>query len=313
MTTPLTTLNMAVVAPIPRASVRITVRLKAGCRLNMRIAYRRSCPIPRRPNPAGAPGVMAAGTCACCSGAMYFASRFPSLNSASARRVASSSGASRPTPAPASGPRDAGRALRRSRSRGSARGAARTNEGAGVVPNHATLGVTRGCRGVRHFISCHAPHGLHECFPGLPLLGQDTAPLRRHFVQPATAFVGLLDPGALDPAALLEAIEQGVEGIDVKLQLAARPCLDQFAQVVPVPGSRVEQREDQQFRRSAFQLAVERARVDICHEQIVCRQTSPWVKVWQFLVKARRTPPWIRGRHLANHAQHQVRPLGSDS
>ena len=92
MTTPLTTLNIAVVAPIPSASVRITVRLKAGCRLNMRIAYRTSCQTPRRTDPPGAPGVMATGTCACRSGAMYRASRFPSLNSASARRVASSSG-----------------------------------------------------------------------------------------------------------------------------------------------------------------------------------------------------------------------------
>jgi len=41
-----------------------------------------------------------------------------------------------------------------------------------------------------------------------------------------------------------------------------------------VTGPRVEQREDQQFRRSPFELTVERAGVDICHEQIVCRQTS---------------------------------------
>ena len=80
------------------------------------------------------------------------------------------------------------------------------------------------------------PHSLDECLPGLPLLGQDAPPFGRHLIEPASAFVGLLHPGPLDPAALLEPIEQGVEGVDVKLQLAARPCLDQFAQVVPVPG-----------------------------------------------------------------------------
>src|SRR4029434_2475306 len=53
ITTPLTTLNMAVVAPIPRASVRITVRLKVGCRLTMRVAYRRSCQTSRSRRPAG--------------------------------------------------------------------------------------------------------------------------------------------------------------------------------------------------------------------------------------------------------------------
>ena len=100
-------------------------------------------------------------------------------------------------------------------------------------------------------------------FPSLPLLGQDAPPFSRHLVEPPTAFVGLLDPGALDPAPLLEAIEQGVERVDVKLQLATRPCLDQFAQVVAVPGTRVEQRQDEQFRGSPLQLAVERARVDI--------------------------------------------------
>jgi hypothetical protein len=79
-------------------------------------------------------------------------------------------------------------------------------------------------------------------------MGGDAPPPRRQLVEPAAAFVGFLDPGALDPATLLEALEQGVEGIDVKLQLAARTCLDQLAE---------------QFRRSPLQLAVERARVDI--------------------------------------------------
>ena len=45
-------------------------------------------------------------------------------------------------------------------------------------------------------------------------------------------------------------------------------------ELVAVPGARVEQRQDQQLRRSALQLAVERAGVHICHEQIVCGQTS---------------------------------------
>jgi hypothetical protein len=63
--------------------------------------------------------------------------------------------------------------------------------------------------------------------------------------------------------ACSEPIEQGVEGVDMKLQMAARPCLDVFAEVVPVPGARVEQREDEQLRRSSLQLTIERASVDI--------------------------------------------------
>src|SRR5262245_10157978 len=158
---------------------------------------------------------------------MYFASRFPSLNSASARRVASISDAPPAT---------------NSRQRSS-----RCCESSSTI-SCSRVGESRNddrrgrtcCAHSGMFVARDAPHGLHECCPGLPLLGEDAPPFRRHFVEPAAALVGLLDPRALDPAALLESIEQGVEGVEMKLQLAARPCLDQFAQVVPVPGTRVE-------------------------------------------------------------------------
>jgi hypothetical protein len=48
----------------------------------------------------------------------------------------------------------------------------------------------------------------------------------------------------------------------VKLQLPTRTCLDQFAEVIPVPGTRVEQREDQQLRGAALELTVKRTCVD---------------------------------------------------
>ena len=56
------------------------------------------------------------------------------------------------------------------------------------------------------------------------------------------------------------------------MSAAVRPRVDQFAQLIAVARTRVEKREDQQFGRSTLQLAIERARVDICHEQILCRQ-----------------------------------------
>src|SRR5206468_5210121 len=84
--------------------------------------------------------------------------------------------------------------------------------------------------------------------------------------------VRLFYPRALDPPTLLEAIEQRIQGIDVKPELAARPCVNQLAEVIAVPWPRIEQREDEQFRGSSLQLAVEGARVDICHGQIVCKQ-----------------------------------------
>jgi hypothetical protein len=71
------------------------------------------------------------------------------------------------------------------------------------------------------------------------LLGEDAPSIGRHLVEPPAAFGGLLDPDALDPAALLEAVEQGVDGIEVKLQPPVRPCLDQLAQLVAMPEPRV--------------------------------------------------------------------------
>src|SRR5688572_20593880 len=247
--TPSTTEKIAVVAPMPSASVRMAARVKTGCFLNTRAVYRRSCHTSRSACPVVAPGVIGAGTCACRSDAMQRASRFPSLNSASARRVASSSDA----------PPDISSRQRSSRccESSSTISCSRVGERRSDDKRGRTWPAQSG-----KFVSRHASYRLDECRPGLPLLGEEALSLRRQLVEPAAAFVGLLDPGALDPAALFEAIEQGVEGVDVELQLTARPGLDQLAQVVAVPRARVEQREDEQLRRSAFQFTVERPRVD---------------------------------------------------
>src|SRR5688572_26626173 len=198
--------------------------------------------------PVATPGEMGTGVCACRSGARYCASRLPSLNPASARRVASSSGA----PPAFSSRQRSSRCCDSSWTISCSRAGERRSVD------------SRGRRCSAHsgmFVSGYASHRLDEGGKGLPLLRQDALALGRQLVEPAAAFVGLLDPGALDPFALFEAVEQGVEGVDVELQLAARPALDQFAQVVAVPRARVEQREDEQLRRSPLQLPVERSRV----------------------------------------------------
>jgi hypothetical protein len=122
------------------------------------------------------------------------------------------------------------------------------------------------------FAARDAPHGLNECLPGLPLLGEHATPFRRHLVKPSPTFVGLLDPRALDPATLFETIEQWIEGIDVKFELAARPRFDQLAEVIAVSRAGVEEREYQEFRGTLLQLAIECAGVYTCHRQIVSRQ-----------------------------------------
>jgi hypothetical protein len=73
-------------------------------------------------------------------------------------------------------------------------------------------------------------------------------------------------------------------------QLAARQRMNQLAELVAVPRSRVEQREDQQLGRPPLQLAVECAHVDICHEQIVCRQASKVNLVPDRLIQLSRLP-----------------------
>src|SRR5688572_6806027 len=115
------------------------------------------------------------------------------------------------------------------------------------------------------FPSRDGSNGFDEGSPGLPLLRQHPSPFGRDPVEAPAAFGRLFDPAALDPATLLEAIEQGIQGIDVERQLPTRPYVDQLAQLVAVPGPRLEQRQDEQLRGPALQLAVERARVDICH------------------------------------------------
>ena len=75
-----------------------------------------------------------------------------------------------------------------------------------------------------------------EVLPAAALRGEDLAPDRRQPVVAAAALAGLLDPLPLDPAALLEAVEERVERGDVVAQRAAGARLDQLADLVAVPG-----------------------------------------------------------------------------
>jgi hypothetical protein len=73
------------------------------------------------------------------------------------------------------------------------------------------------------FASRDTPHSFHECGPRLLLLRKDTSPFSRHAVEASAPLAWLFDPGALDPSTLFEAIEQGIEGIDVERKLATGP------------------------------------------------------------------------------------------
>src|SRR5687768_14786130 len=100
------------------------------------------------------------------------------------------------------------------------------------------------------FVSGDTPHRLHECRPRLPLLRKHAPPFGRDLVEAAAPLVGLFDPRALYPSTLLEAIEQGIERIDMERELAAGPRVDQLTQLVAMPRPRIEQREDEQLSGS---------------------------------------------------------------
>ena len=109
-----------------------------------------------------------------------------------------------------------------------------------------------GVEGSGMFVSRDAAHSLHECGPRLLLLCKHTSPFSGDVVEAAAPFVWFFDPGTLDPSALFEPIEQGIEGIDVERELATGPCVEQLAELVTVPPPRVEQGEDEQLRGPPF-------------------------------------------------------------
>src|SRR4051812_18254288 len=67
----------------------------------------------------------------------------------------------------------------------------------------------------------------HELRPRAALLLQYLLTLRGHPVVAAAALPRLLDPAPLNPAAMLESIEQRVEGCRLEPHGASRPRLDQ--------------------------------------------------------------------------------------
>src|SRR5215831_14320187 len=81
-------------------------------------------------------------------------------------------------------------------------------------------------------VSCDEAYGLDKCCPGLALTSQNFPALRCQPVDAPTTLARLLDPHSLDPRALFEPIEQGIERVDVKGERATGSRADQLAQVV---------------------------------------------------------------------------------
>src|SRR5262245_24811286 len=121
------------------------------------------------------------------------------------------------------------------------------------------------------FDSCDAVDRLDELAPRAALRRQHGGAGRRQPVVAAPALAGLLDPAALDPPALFEAIEQRIERRRAESEHAARSRFDQLAEVVAVAGLILDQREDEELGAALFQLAIEHARLYILHSDILAK------------------------------------------
>src|SRR5262249_8890415 len=82
--------------------------------------------------------------------------------------------------------------------------------------------------------SCDPGDRGDEFLPALPVVLERRLAFRRDAIEAAAPLAFLLDPAPGDPAAILHAVEQGIERRDVKTQHALRPRGDQLAQLVAV-------------------------------------------------------------------------------
>src|SRR5262245_46473045 len=119
------------------------------------------------------------------------------------------------------------------------------------------------------FHSRDAANGQDEFAPRVALRRQDVGADRRQPVIAAPPLPGFLDPATEDPAALLEAIEQGIERGDAEFQDAARSRLDELAEVVAMTRLIFEQRENQELGAALLELAVEHAVFHVLHSDIL--------------------------------------------
>src|SRR5262245_56962807 len=106
---------------------------------------------------------------------------------------------------------------------------------AGSSASEASLARSAGVQcfeGSRMFRLRDASDRLDEVAPGVALNRQHSTAFWREAVIATPALSRPFDPLSVNPAALLEAIEERIERRDVKLQAAVRPAFDQLADFV---------------------------------------------------------------------------------
>ena len=115
---------------------------------------------------------------------------------------------------------------------------------------------------VRRIHAGHLAERRDEPAPVFALFRQDRAAGLGDAVVAAPALAGLLDPASLDPAAVLEAVERGVERREREAEVAAGALFDQLRDLVAVVRFVLDHREDHDFG-AAFLGLVDRSA--LCH------------------------------------------------
>src|SRR5688572_6993813 len=97
--------------------------------------------------------------------------------------------------------------------------------------------------------------GADERVPAAAPLCQRFLSFARDLVDASAPFARLLRPAPLDPAALLQLVEQRIERGGVKRDRPTRPLLDQRRDVIAVARAHFDQRQDEEFGAALFELA----------------------------------------------------------
>src|SRR5580700_965928 len=118
----------------------------------------------------------------------------------------------------------------------------------------------------------HALDGLDEGCPAALLRRQNFASQGCQAVIPAPPLPGLFHPPSLDPAALLQPVQQRIQRRHMEAQGASGALLNELADLVAMPRAAFYQRQDQQLRTALLQLAVEDCLLHICHSNIYGRR-----------------------------------------
>src|SRR5437588_5511896 len=91
-----------------------------------------------------------------------------------------------------------------------------------------------------------------ELTPASALLRQHLFARGSQAIVAASALPRLFNPAATNPVPFLKSIKQRIKGSDVESNRAARPQLDQLANLISVAGTIFQQRENHQFGAALF-------------------------------------------------------------